>query len=119
MRPLPPLLALCSVSAAQAQQLPPLRFEHEEVTATVRFVSADRTGPLCGLYADRQASVGPGLYVNACTVKVGNTDTPTVIILPSPQSWRGSPEAYLRLMRHEIGHWSGWPGDHSNSGSVK
>lgn len=103
-------VALLSTQA-QGQQLPPKQFVRPDVTATIRFVDSDDTTLVCAMLGAQRLAPGEIGTIAACTLTGA---VPSLIILPSPQSWHGSDAAYRRVVWHELGHWNGWPADHSD-----
>lgn len=78
---------------------PPARYASADIVATIRFVDQDDVARACTAAGAKGQSM-------ACTLPG------VVIVMPSPQSWRGTPAVWLKLLDHELAHWNGWPTDH-------
>lgn len=89
--------ALAPNSTLISTGVPPARYRKDNA-AVVYFV--DDVSPLCG-----RAST-PGFVIVACAR--GNQ-----IAMPNPCRFAAS-EYYARIMCHELGHVSGWPGTHGD-----
>lgn len=83
-------------------QTPPARFTIEARPAFVQLVP----------YRDLAAACGEpwlnGLLM-ACSKP---SETPCRILIPSAQSWPGTPATWWQVYWHERAHCNGWPGDH-------
>ena len=55
-----------------------------------------------------RAEIAPGQILFGCMVRNLDWTNPVIVVSSDP----GNPELVVRLMRHEIGHLLGWPGDH-------
>jgi hypothetical protein len=55
-----------------------------------------------------RAEIGPGETLAGCMVRYADWSEPRIVVSNDPND----PELVVRLMRHELAHLLGWPGDH-------
>lgn len=88
-----------------AIQLPPPAYRLAQQSVVVSFMSQDDVNRACKLFIPLR----PGQFLLGCS---RGMPAACIVTLPTPQSWRGTGDAYRELVEHELGHCAGWPGNH-------
>jgi hypothetical protein len=97
---------LAAFSVGIMVPLPPVEYRQDKVIAEIGFTTPAQVDTYCG------GVKGDSLTIYGCAYEETGR-----IIMPHPCTIPN--ESYARLLCHELGHISGWPGDHPNPEEYK